>query len=116
MRSQCRQSRWYQASQSSHWTHCTVSCWGRRQFGAAHGSTPWDTTPSSSSSEEDEEELEEEDEEDVEEDEEEEGGGREGRGGGCFLGRPRRLLERGEKQGVSVTFDFQYINTISQKR
>lgn len=93
-----------------------MSCWGRRQFGAAHGSTPWDTTPSSSSSEEDEEELEEEDEEDVEEDEEEEGGGREGRGGGCFLGRPRRLLERGEKQGVSVTFDFQYINTISQKR
>ena len=94
MRSRCRQSRWYQASQSSHWTHCTVSCWGRLQRGAAQGSTPWDT-PSTSSSEDDDEELEEDDDE-----EEDKGGGREGRGGGCFLGLPRSLLGGREKSEV----------------
>lgn len=90
---------WYQASHTSHWIHCTVSCWGSRHRGAAHGSTAPPVTSSSSSSEEEEEEPEEEEEdaEEVEEEDEEDGEGREGRGGGgCFLGRPRRLLQ-GEK-------------------
>lgn len=100
----CRQSMWYQASQTSHWIHCTVSCWGIRQRGAAHESTvptaasPSSSSSSSSSSEEDEEEPDEDEAEEVEEEDEEDGEGREGRGGGgCFLGRPRRLL-RGEKR------------------
>lgn len=98
---------WYQPSHTSHWIHCTVSCWGSRHRGAAHGSTaPLAAAPPSSSSsssdeeeEEDEEEEPEEEEEaeEVEEEEEDDGEGREGRGGsGCFLGRPRRLL-RGEE-------------------
>lgn len=65
----------------------------------AHGSTPCVTTVSSSSSEEDEEE--DEDEEELE-DEEDEGDGREGRGGGCFLGLPRRLLQK-QIRKISLT-------------
>lgn len=90
---------WYQASHTSHWIHCTVSCWGSRHRGAAHGSTVPTVTSSSSSSsssssEEEEEEPEEEEAEEVEDEDEEDGEGREGRGGrGCFLGRPRRLLQ-----------------------
>lgn len=80
-RSMCRQSMWYQASQMSHWIHCTVSCWGSLHRGAAHGSTAptaSSSSSSSSSSEEDEEELDDEEAEEVEEDEEEDGEGREG--------------------------------------
>ena len=108
LRSTCRQSMWNQASHTSHWIHCTVSCWGSRQCGAAHGSTAPTTASSSSSSssssdEEPEEEPEEEEAEDVEEEEEEDGEGRDGRGGrGCFLGRPRRLLQREEEEEGEV--------------
>lgn len=92
-----RQSKWYQASQSSHCTHCTVSCCGKRQRAAAHGSMPCATLLSSSfsSSSSEEDDVEDDDDElDDEEEEEAAGDGREGWGGGCFLGLPRRLLQR----------------------
>lgn len=88
-----RQSRWYQASQSSHWIHCTVSCCGRRQCAAAQGSTPCATPTSTSSSSSEDEEEDDEEEEELEEDDDE-GEGREGRGSGCFLGLPRRRLQK----------------------
>lgn len=100
-RSMCRQSMWYQASHTSHWIHCTVSCWGSIHRGAAHGSTAPATSSSSSSSsdEEEDEELDEEEADEVEDDDDEDGEGREGRWGiGYFLGRPLRLLEEKGKQ------------------
>lgn len=97
-RSMCKQSMWYQASHTSHWIHCTVSCWGSLHRGAAHGSTAPAASSSSSSLSSDEEELDEEEAEEVEEDDEEDGEGRKGLWGrGCFLGRPRRLLEGKEQ-------------------
>lgn len=97
---------WYQASHTSHWIHCTVSCWGSIHWGAAHGSTAPATSSSSSSSsdEEEEEELDEEEADEVEDDDED-GEGREGRWGiGCFLGRPLRLLEgKGKQIKLNVT-------------
>lgn len=98
---------WYQASHTSHWIHCTVSCWGSIHWGAAHGSTAPATSSSSSSSsdEEEEEELDEEEADEVEDDDDEDGEGREGRWGiGCFLGLPLRLLEgKGKQIKLNVT-------------
>lgn len=76
----CRQSMWYQASHTSHWIHCTVSCWGSLHRGAAHGSTApaSSSSSSSSSSSDEEEELDDEEAEEVEEEDEEDGEGREG--------------------------------------
>lgn len=103
----CRQSMWYQASHTSHWIHCTVSCWGSIHCGAAHGSTAPATSSSSSSSsdEEEEEELDEEEADEVEDDDDEDGEGRVGRWGiGCFLGRPLRLLKgKGKQIKLNVT-------------
>lgn len=78
-----------------------MSCWGSLHRGAAHGSTCAAVGSSSSSSDDEEDEEEDPDEEDaeeVEEEEEDDGEGSEGRGGrGCFLGRPRRLLQKTEQ-------------------
>lgn len=120
LRSFGRQSRWYQASQSSHCTHCTVSCCGRRQHTEAHGSTPCTAlvpasfSSSSSSSEEDDAEDDEQEEE-LDDDEEEAGDGSKGWGGGCFLGLPRRLLQRKKFQCIEWLLNREArINTINQ--